>query len=396
MARVLSARVAVPAIAPQPRRLSARRCRGVRVDASKLDSYVSPSSRTGANELTVLERWSEVVPDVVLSQTLQDLEAPKAATASRSVLAGIMSTPATMRRFKFAIEQARFYDKCEVDKALVNVGALLLENISGRVSTEVDPRVAFDTDRIVARGRSVISMYEEVGVPRDRVILRLPATWAGIQAAKQLEACGIATHLVLVYSFVQGAAAAQAGVSVVQPNVGRLVDWYNRHPGMIRGPNAQPEARAMALAGYGTEDINPGLLLVEKLYCYCKRYHPKTLVMASGLRSKQEALALAGCDFLVVGPKVLKSLSQMSTLEGYNDGLRSVDPNMQELAPQLSPSIAQRYEFNPDDLAAVTESDFNAQLGMAAQELLAEGVHRLIEDANRLEPYFINLASGQE
>lgn len=101
------------------------------------------------------------------------------------------------------------------DKALVNVGGLMLENVSGRVSTEVDPRVAHDTDKLIARGRQLAEMYADIGVPEDRIVLRMPATWQAVQAAKALEADGIACHLVLVYSFVQAAAAAQAGVCVV-------------------------------------------------------------------------------------------------------------------------------------------------------------------------------------
>lgn len=215
------------------------------------------------------------------------------------------------------MEQARHYDRAaqasspaeaaslRVDKALVNVGSMFLENVSGRVSTEVDPRAhdsegaaasgqgilacawlgalvagavsracpthsaacctmatpSFEplqthvlclrsmtfipplsdprlslAEALVARGQSLIRLYEEVGVSRDRVVLRIPATWAGIRAAAALEAEGIATHLVLVYGFTQGAAAAQAGVSVIQPNVGAVADWYKRHPGVIKNP----------------------------------------------------------------------------------------------------------------------------------------------------------------
>lgn len=112
-----------------------------------------------------------------------------------------------------------------MDKALVNVGALFLEKVSGLVSTEVDPKCARDEAALIARGRGLIALYAEMGVPKERVILRIPATWQGIQAAHALEAEGIATQVVLVYCFAQGAAAAQAGASLVQPNVGRLLDW---------------------------------------------------------------------------------------------------------------------------------------------------------------------------
>ncbi|KAL4446251.1 hypothetical protein ABPG77_003058 [Micractinium sp. CCAP 211/92] len=395
---------AVPAVSARQVRQGRRL---VHVLATKTE-YVSPSSRTSSTELQRLEALSTVVPDVLLSQSLQKVEAPKAATSSRSVLAGIMNTPASMRRYKFAIEQARFYDKCnlasggdktacQVDKALVNVGSMFLETVTGRVSTEVDPRVAYDTDKLVARGRQIIDMYDEVGVDKDRVLLRMPATWPAIVAAKKLEAEGIACHLVLVYSFVQGAAAAQSGISVVQPNVGRLHDWYNRHPGVIRDPNAPREMSAMAKAGYGVDQINPGLLLVEKIYNYIHKYHGgRTKVMASGLRTKAEALALAGCDFLVVGPKVLTGLDSSATLDGYNTGLSAVEEVPFSVEARLSPELAQQAEFVPAELDTIDEGRFNEYLGMAARDLLSEGVQRLVEDANRLEPFFLNLAAGNE
>ncbi|KAL4856616.1 putative transaldolase [Chlorella vulgaris] len=376
------------------------------ITAAAKQEYVAPSSRVGSTELARLELLSTVVPDVLLSQSLQQVEAPKAATSSRSVLAGIMGNPQS--RYKFAVEQARFYDKCnlevgadktscQVDKALVNVGAMFLETVLGRVSTEVDPRIAHDADKLLARGRQLVAMYQEVGVDKERVLLRMPATWAAIQAGKQLEAEGIACHLVLVYSFVQGAAAAQNGISVVQPNVGRLHDWYNRHPGMIRDPNAPREMSAMAKAGYGDSEINPGLLLVEKVYNYCQKHHGgRTKVMASGLRNKAEALALAGCDFLVMGPKVLTAMATAATLDGYNTGLSAAEDMPGSVEPRLSPSLAQLADFLPLELETVDEESFDDYLDMPGRELLQEGIQRLIDDANRLEPYFLNLAGGQE
>ncbi len=156
-----------------------------------------------------------------------------------------MSSQSTPQQLQLAIERALTYEKClleledmakracQYDKALANVGALFSQQVDGRVSTEVDPDVAYDTDAIITRAKHLMTLYEELGIKRNRVIMRIPATWEGIQAAGKLEAQGINTHLVLVYSFVQGAAAAQAGVSVIQPNVGRIYDWYCRHPGVV-------------------------------------------------------------------------------------------------------------------------------------------------------------------
>lgn len=310
------------------------------------------------------------------------------------------------------MEQASFYDKASqaptpeaaaalrVDKALVNVGALFLENVTGRVSTEVDPKCADDAQALTARGRQLVKLYEEVGVPADRIILRIPATWAGIRAASELEKEGVATHLVLIYSFAQGVAAAQAGVAVIQPNVGALADYYSRHPGMIRNPKG-PRQAAMAVQDAYSELENPGLLLVQDLYCFVKKYCPKTLIMASGLRSKQEALRLAGCDYLVVGPRVLEALAATSTLEGYNDGLHAstegvTSEDEEGFRPILTQELADATDFSPRELAELDEDLFLDRLGPAGETLLNDGLTRLRGDAERLEELLQSVASGQE
>ena len=308
------------------------------------------------------------------------------------------------------MEQASFYDKAQnaataeeaaalrVDKALVNVGAMFLENVTGRVSTEVDPKHAYDAAALTARGRQLVALYREVGVAPERVILRLPATWAGIRAAEELEREGAATHLVLVYSFAQGAAAAQAGVSVIQPNVGALADYYQRNPGLIRNPKG-PRQAATAVPDTFAELENPGLLLVQDLYCFVKKYHPKTLVMASGLRSKQEALSLAGCDYLVVGPRVLEALAAGSTLAGYNDGLRAQGEASDDeggVAAALTQTLADAAEFSDRERAELDEDTFLDRLGPAGETLLRDGVARLQSDASRLEELLQSVASGQE
>lgn len=315
------------------------------------------------------------------------------------------ANPTGFGRYKFAIEQARYYQKgspvvgadrtaLQVDKAIVNVGSLMLEGVTGRVSTEIDPRFAHDTDKLIARGRQILALYADVGVSKDRIVLRMPATWEAIQAAKVLESEGAATHLTCVFSFVQAVAAAQAGVSVIQINIGRLSDWYDRHPGVLRDPNAPLEARAMAMAGYGAAEANPGILLVEKVYSYIRKANPKTKIMASGLRSKAEALALSGCDYIIVGPRVLESLQSSSTLEGYNDGLHTTDDG--GVPARLTPEFAANYELSPNETGVVDKSTFEEQLGLPGKDLLTDSVNRLVDDANRLEPIFLNQAGGQE
>ena len=270
----------------------------------------------------------------------------------------------------------------------------MLEGVSGRVSTEIDPRFAHDTEKLISRGRQILSLYADVGVSKDRIVLRMPATWEAIQAAKVLESEGAATHLVCVFSFVQAVAASQAGVSVIQINIGRLSDWYDRHPGVLRDPNAPLEARAMELAGYGAAQANPGILLIEKVFAYINNAHPKTKIMASGIRTKTEAMSIAGCDYIIVGPRVLEALQSASTLEGYNDGLHTA--NESDAGARLSASFAKNYDLSPNETGIVDKATFEEQLGLPGRDLLDESVKRLVDDANRLEPLFLNQVGGNE
>eukprot|EP00877_Chromochloris_zofingiensis_P014943 jgi/Chrzof1/9702/Cz04g12210.t1 len=276
---------------------------------------------------------------------------------------------------------------CQLDKALANVGAILAKEVEGRVCTEVDPRLADDKDMLVKKAQTLLSQYEEMKVPKNKLIFRLPGTWAGIQAAAALEKQGVATQVFHIYSLIQGIAAAQAGVSVIQPNVGRTRDWYNKHPGVIRdrfGPRED--------TGF-TSSVDPGILLAKQLYDYVKTYHPESQIMASGLRTKEDALALAGCDYLVVSSKIMSALEATPTLQGYNNDL-SADALQEALERQLSPESAR--ENCPPEFPAVDESKFNSELNVAAKELLRVGLEGLKRDVQSVLPYFTKKTLGTE
>ncbi|CAL8466910.1 g6446 [Coccomyxa elongata] len=366
----------------------------------KLD-YRPPSSRTAATELDYLEGWSTVVPDTLLLQNIEKIEAPKAATVSSAVLGGILRNPAGLQEYKIAIENAINFDvcqaktgaaklACEIDKATVNIGALFSKQVEGRISTEVDPRLAYDTEAIISRAENLLKNYTDMDISQDRILLRVPGTFEGIQAAKELESRGIQTHIILVYSFVQATAAAQAGVSVIQPNIGRLDDWYHKYPGVIRDPKGPRED-----SGFLSK-VNPGVRMAARMYNYCQKYHPKTKVMVSGIRSTKDALALAGVDYLVVGPKVLAALAEAPTLQGYNDGLTTLPADDEYYSPRLSPEAAKEAEFEDFELQPVTKQIFEEGLGLAGVSLLKQGVQGLVDDIERLEPFFQNLSVGQE
>jgi transaldolase len=297
-----------------------------------------------------------------------------------------------------AIERAVSYNKCAsltgdarkacvFDKALVNVGALFAAKVGGRVSTEVDSRCARDAGALVSRGQGLVAAYKEMGVPLDKVLLRLPATWEGIEAAKRLEADGIPTHLVLVASFVQAAAAAQAGARVIQPNAGHLADWYRAHPNYIRDPKGPRED-----TGYRSA-VNPGVELSKRIWAYCRIRHPASLVMVSGIRTREDALALAGVDFLVAGPRVLDALAATPTRSGYNDGLSGAAEE-EETGARLTDAVAAAYSFDAE--TPVTRAAFDEQLGLVGRDILDEGVARLSADVVKLLPLMTSMVYGHE
>lgn len=341
---------------------------------------------------------SNVVPDTLM---LESSVKPKAATVSSLLLSWILSNEQLgMKLYQNAIAASLNYDKClaqkgdarlacQLDKALTNVGALLSNQVEGRVCTEIDPRLAKDKDAMLSRAQSLLSLYAEMGVPKDKLIMRVPATWAGIQAAAALEKQGIATQAFHIYSFVQGVAAAQAGISVVQPNVGRTRDWYNKNPGVIRDPHGPRED-----SGFSS-GVDTGIRLASELYGYIKKFHPKTQVMASGLRTADDALALSGCDYLVLTAKVMSDLETTPTLQGYNSGLSAAATTEEDgIERMLSPAAAAASDLA--DMGPISEAQFNEMLGPCGKELLGQGLDGLVRDVETVLPYFKGMAKGNE
>ncbi|KAJ6701547.1 hypothetical protein OIU74_012840 [Salix koriyanagi] len=190
---------------------------------------------------------------------------------------------------------------CFANKALVNVGGDLSKMVPGRVSTEVDARLAYDTHGIIRKVHDLLKLYNEIDVPHERLLFKIPSTWQGIEASRLLESEGIQTHLTFVYSFAQAAAAAQAGASVIQIFVGRLRDWSRNH-------SDDPEIEAALKRG---ED--PGLALATKAYNYIHKYGYKSKLMAAAVRNKQDLFSLLGVDYIIAPLKVLQSLKESIT-----------------------------------------------------------------------------------
>ncbi|KAG2576766.1 transaldolase-like [Panicum virgatum] len=326
-------------------------------------------------ELDAVAGFSEIVPDTVVFDDFERF-APTAATVSSSLLLGISGLPDT--KFKSAIDTALADGECNtlekpedrmscyLTKALANVGAGLAQQVPGCVSTEIDARLAYDTQGIIQRVHELLNLYNQHDVSTDRLLFKIPATWQGIEASRLLESDGIQTHLTFVYSFAQAAAAAQTGASVVQIFVGRLRDWARNHSG-------DPEIDEALKKG---EDA--GLALAKKVYAYIHRNGYKTKLMAAAIRNKQDVFSLLGIDYIIAPLKVLQSLEESVT-----------DPDVKySYVPRLTPAIGKTYEFTEEELLKWDQLSLAAAMGPAAEELLASGLEGYANQARRVEELF--------
>lgn len=238
-----------------------------------------------------------------------------------------------------------------VDTLFVLFGVELLKIVSGRVSTEVDASLSFDTKGSIERAVQLISLYERYGIPRERVLIKLAATPEGVRAAEVLEMVGIHCNMTLIFSLVQAAACAEVNATLVSPFVGRVLDWHKTH-----SPNTT-----------FTAETDPGVTLVRSIYRYFKAFGIKTVVMGASFRNKEEVLALAGCDLLTVSPKLLEELSN------------STDPVHQKLISTEEPS---------PDLRKIPTSEptfrFLLNEDQMACEKLSEGIRGFCEASRNL------------
>ena len=253
-----------------------------------------------------------------------------------------------------------------VDQLLVRFGREILSLIPGRVSTEVDARLSFDTAATLARARHIMALYEAAGVPRERVLIKIAATWEGIQAAAELERSGIRTNLTLLFSFAQAVACGEANVQLISPFVGRIYDWYKKTAGA-----AWVEAEQA-----GAND--PGVKSVTHIYRYYKHFDIATEVMGASFRNVGQILALAGCDLLTISPELLAQLADT--------------PNQPELKPALTLAAAKAQSFERIHL---NEAAFRYALNedAMATEKLAEGIRAFAVDAIKLEKLILDAQS---
>lgn len=309
--------------------------------------------------LESLKRFTVVVADT------GDIDAiarhrPQDATTNPSLLLQAAQLPA----YAELVDQAASASRSQptetkraeqfIDELFVRFGREILKVVPGRVSTEVDAGLSFDTPGTIAKARKLIGMYKDAGIDRERVLIKIASTWEGIRAAEQLEREGIHCNLTLLFSFAQAVACAEAKVTLISPFVGRIYDWYKKERGV---------------ADLSADD-DPGVQSVERIYNYFKKHDYKTQVMGASFRKLEQILNLAGCDLLTISPDLLEQLEgKQGTLE------------RKLTAEHAKGTDAPRIHLEEKDFRWLHNTD------AMAVEKTSEGIRKFHADARKLEKF---------
>lgn len=311
------------------------------------------------SELESLKQFTTVVADTGDIGAIAQYK-PQDATTNPSLL----FKAAQQKEYKHLVEEALAYAAKKatpgaeqtglfMDKLAVNFGIEILKIIPGRVSTEVDASFSFDRDGSIEKARQLIKLYEDAGIARERVLIKLGSTWEGIKAAEQLEKEGIHCNLTLLFSFAQAVACAEAKVTLISPFVGRIYDWYKKSTGQ------EP-----------TVENDPGVASVKRIYEYYKKYDYKTQVMGASFRKVEQITELAGSDLLTISPDLL---AQLQKKEGKLERKLSVEAAKAKDIPRVTlDEKTYRFEHNQDQMAV---------------EKLSEGIRAFYADGRKLEKY---------
>jgi transaldolase len=311
------------------------------------------------NLLDSLKQYTTVVADTGDIDAMSRYR-PQDATTNPSLLLKAAQQPQYRALVDAALKEADRVSGPEsaradafIDRLAVNFGQRILEIVPGRVSTEVDARLSFDTERSIAKAQQLIALYEERGVNRERILIKLASTWEGIRAAERLERDGIHCNMTLLFSFAQAVACAEAGVRLISPFVGRIYDWYRKE----RGTDIPA-------------DDDPGVASVTRIYNYYKKFDYKTQVMGASFRKMEQIVRLAGADLLTISPELLDELQRTPGA----------------LTPALTPATA---HASGEQKVHLDEKAFRWQhnLDPMAVEKLSEGIRRFYEDARKLEKW---------
>jgi len=309
------------------------------------------------NHLEQLKKFTTVVADTGDFATMEEYK-PQDATTNPSLILQASSKP----EYRPLVEQAikehesssltkQALTESIIDRILILFGKEILKIVPGRVSTEVDARLSFDTESTIVKARELIALYEKENISRDRVLIKIAATWEGIRAAEELERDGIHCNLTLLFSFAQAVACAEAKVQLISPFVGRIYDWYKKETGI----------------DYQSAE-DPGVLSVQKIYNYYKKFGYETEVMGASFRNTGQITELAGCDLLTISPSLLQTLQDTPG----------------ELTAKLTPESAKA-----SDLEKITlnEKSFRFMFNedAMATEKTAEGIRNFSADIVKLE-----------
>ena len=309
--------------------------------------------------LDSLKRVTTVVADTGDLEAMKQYQ-PQDATTNPSLLLKASQLPqyrhlvdaALADATKLGLSEAR-RTEAFMDRLAVNFGREILKIVPGRVSTEVDARLSFDTAASIAKAKDLIGLYEAAGIPRERILIKLGSTWEGIRAAHELEREGIHCNLTLLFSFAQAVACAEAGVTLISPFVGRIYDWYRKERG----------------AEIPTND-DPGVKSVTRIYNYFKKFGYQTQVMGASFRRVEQIVDLAGCDLLTISPDLLDALQKTSG----------------ELTPRLTPDGARQSTEEKITLDEKSYRWLHNQDAMAVEKL-SDGIRRFYEDGRKLEQW---------
>ncbi len=308
------------------------------------------------NQLEQLKAFTTVVADTGNFKQLAQFT-PRDATTNPSLILKAVQSPDYVHLLENTVSAFKT-DALDliVDQVLVAFGLEILKVVPGRVSTEVDARLSFDTVGTLARARRIMALYEAAGIPRDRVLIKIAATWEGIQAARELEREGIHCNLTLLFSFCQAVACGESGIQLISPFVGRIYDWYKKSAG------SQWDEAANA----GVND--PGVKSVAAIFNYFKKQGINTEVMGASFRNIGQIQALAGCDLLTISPDLL---AQLQATEAPLAKALDADAAKALDLPKVSfNEAAFRFALNQDAMAT---------------EKLAEGIRLFAADAGKLD-----------
>jgi len=311
----------------------------------------------GMNQLDALRQWTTVVADTGDFRQLAQFK-PQDATTNPSLILKAVQKPeyrpllddAVRAHGQLAIDEV-------IDRLLVRFGTEILSLIPGRVSTEVDARLSFDTAATVARADRIVALYRAEGIdPEKRLLIKIAATWEGIEAARILEQKGIHTNLTLLFSFAQAVACGAAGVKLISPFVGRIYDWHKKSAGSAWDESARS----------GADD--PGVQSVRQIFDYYKRHGIATEVMGASFRNTGQIAALAGCDLLTISPDLLAELAASDAPLAH--ALDADAAKARDIPEVTLDEAAFRFALNEDAMAT---------------EKLAEGIRAFAVDAVKLE-----------